>query len=194
MNCQFEKEESMPEEMTFARFGAPTFVGLKTGSMFNYAYSDEQAMMDSVRQWNRRFAGIGIHVLPLRCDRGRTLLYLFRPKKLAEDFRNSETVRILRRYGYNPREPNKCIAQLLAKVREGKSFPHEVGLFLGYPPEDVRGFIDHRAEGFKCVGCWKVYGDEKAAKKTFEAYRKCTKSCCRLLESGCPIERIIVNI
>ena len=25
-------------------------------------------------------------------------------------------------------------------------FPHEVGLFLGYPPEDVRGFIENHAK------------------------------------------------
>ena len=38
------------------------------------------------------------------------------------------------------------------KGDESGEFPHEVGLFLGYPPEDVKGFIDHRANNFKCAG------------------------------------------
>ena len=40
--------------------------------------------------------------------------------------------------------------------RESGEFPHEVGLFLSYPPEDVKGFIDHRANNFKCAGLWTV--------------------------------------
>ena len=35
------------------------------------------------------------------------------------------------------------------KGDESGEFPHEVGLFLSYPPEDVKGFIDHRANDFK---------------------------------------------
>ena len=46
-----------------------------------------------------------------------------------------------------------------------------MGLLLSYPPEDVKGFIDHRAGGFKCAGLWKVYGDEAAAKRAI-AYLK----------------------
>ena len=45
---------------------------------------------------------------------------------------------------------------------------------LGYPSEDVIGFSEHRDEGCKCVGTWRVYGDESAARKTFRKYRKCT--------------------
>ena len=40
------------------------------------------------------------------------------------------------------------------KGDESGEFPHEVWLFLSYPPEDVKGFIDHRASGFKCAGLW----------------------------------------
>ena len=47
------------------------------------------------------------------------------------------------------------------KGGESGDFPHEVGLFLSYPPEDVKGFINHRAGGFKCAGLWKVCGDEE---------------------------------
>ena len=38
------------------------------------------------------------------------------------------------------------------KGDESGELPHEVGLFLSYPPEDVKGFIDHRANDFKCAG------------------------------------------
>lgn len=44
-------------------------------------------------------------------------------------------------------------------------FPHEVGLFLGYPPEDVEGFIENKARSCKITGYWKVYSDEEKAKR-----------------------------
>ena len=47
------------------------------------------------------------------------------------------------------------------KGDESGELPHEVRLFLSYPPEDVKGFIDHRAGGFRCAGLWKVYGNEE---------------------------------
>ena len=72
------------------------------------------------------------------------------------------------------------------------AFPHEVGLFLSYPPEDVRGFIEHRGHGSKCEGCWKVYGDAKRARATFRAYKKCTDCYCRRQATGTPIDRLAV--
>lgn len=68
----------------------------------------------------------------------------------------------------------KRLSCLIGRLRNNADFPHEVGLFLGYPPEDVRGFIENRASGFKLIGCWKVYGDVDAARKKFESFESCT--------------------
>ena len=70
----------------------------------------------------------------------------------------------------------------------------EVGLLLSYPPEDVKGFIDHRAGGFKCAGLWKVYGDEEKARSLFEKYRKCTEIYCTLWQSGLKLEQLAVAV
>ena len=75
-------------------------------------------------------------------------------------------------------------------MKEQSAFPHEIGLFLGYPPEDVQGFLDHRP--CKCSGCWKVYGDENKAKKTFDLYKKCERVYCQQLARGIDIERLTV--
>ena len=69
-----------------------------------------------------------------------------------------------------------------------------MGLFLSYPPEDVKGFIDHRASGFKCAGLWKVYGDEEKARSLFWKYRKCTEIYCTLWQSGSKLEQLAVAI
>ena len=58
--------------------------------------------------------------------------------------------------------------KLIERLRAYDEFPHEIGLFLSYPPEDVKGFIEHHAADFKYAGLWKVYGDEQRARDLFE--------------------------
>ena len=90
-----------------------------------------------------------------------------------------------------------AFSTLMRRLRESDDFPHEIGLFLSYPPVDVQGFIAHsanRAEGCKLVGTWRVYGDADAAKKTFEKYRRCTESYCRLWSDGVPLDRLAVVV
>ena len=69
-----------------------------------------------------------------------------------------------------------------------------MGLLLGYPPEDVQGFIEHRAQDCKCVGCWKVYGDEEKARSLFAQYKKCTEIYCALWQSGSKLEQLAVAV
>ncbi len=60
----------------------------------------------------------------------------------------------------------------MCRKREREDFPHEIGLFLSYPPEDVAGFIANHASLGKCTGTRKVYGDVQTAKITFARYEK----------------------
>ena len=69
-----------------------------------------------------------------------------------------------------------------------------MGLFLSYPPEDVKGFIENRAANAKCTGVWKVYGDEEKARSLFAKYRKCTEIYCTLWQSGLKLEQLAVAV
>lgn len=83
-----------------------------------------------------------------------------------------------------------CIARLSERVRKAPSFPHEVGLFLGYPAEDVDGFVRNRARGFKCSGLWKVYGDAAAAQKRFDEFEACTRRCVKQYRNGATLREL----
>ena len=183
----------MSEELLI-RHCAPTLAGLKTANMFTAFFEDEAELRETVRRLNVRFSRKGLQIVPLRYRSGRALLYVYRPKKLARDLLHGAAVEILSAGGYQPENPGKCIACLRRKLRENDEFPHEIGLFLGYPPEDVSGFICNKADNCKCVGCWKVYGDEAAALKTFAKYKKCTAVYTEQYARGKSIERLIVAV
>jgi hypothetical protein len=44
-------------------------------------------------------------------------------------------------------------------------FPHEIGLFLGYPPGDVKSFIENDGKNYACRTHWKVYHEPDAARE-----------------------------
>lgn len=171
---------------------SPTLAGVKTGNMFRCFYNSQKELFDDIRRLNRKLACKGLRVIPLRVDDKTALIYVYRPTKLKTDLEHCDAVCILKRYGYTCERPDRCVAELVIRMREQKEFPHEVGLFLGYPPEDVHGFIENHAQCAKCTGAWKVYGDEKKAQKTFAVYKKCTDIYCALHAKGKAIERLTV--
>lgn len=171
---------------------APTLAGLKTANMFTCPYESREDLLNSLRNVNHRLGRKGLRLLPLRFSEKKALLYLYRPARLRHDLAHSEAADLLRQNGYNPDCCEKCVLRLAQKLRTEVDFPHEIGLFLGYPPEDVRGFIQHGPDLCKCTGCWKVYGDEESAKKKFAQYKKCTRVYCDRWANGTDIERLTV--
>ena len=182
----------MSEEVLI-RHCSPTLAGMKTGNMFTAAFADETELREDLRAFNRRFAAKGLRIVPLRCRENRALLYLYRPKKLADDLKRSAARDILKENGY-PESTGSCVSYLRRRLMSSGAFPHEVGLFLGYPPEDVSGFIKNGAHACKCVGCWRVYGDEAKAKRTFAKYKKCAAVYRAQWAAGKSMERLTVAV
>ena len=183
----------MSDEMII-RHGSPTLAGLKTGNLFNCPYPGKKELLATLRSLNRRLAPKGVRIVPLHRSEEKVLLYIYRPGKLKQDFAVKEASDLLEAYGYSVDDPGKCIAELSRRLQEAEEFPHEIGLFLVYPSEDVKGFIENRAAGYKCSGCWKVYGNEQDAKKQFERYRKCTNVYCTQWANGKSIEQLTVAV
>ena len=180
----------MSEEI-IVRHCSPTLAGLKTGSTVTVCYSCPGELAECLRRWNRELNGKGLRVLPLRGRDNRALLYVYRPERLTRDLKNAEARQLLEERGYDASDIAACLRELTHRLRSGDAFPHEIGLFLGYPPEDVCGFI-HDACGQKCCGCWKVYGDVDSARLTFAKYKKCTDIYCRLFCRGISLSQLTV--
>ena len=72
-------------------------------------------------------------------------------------------------------------------------FPHEVGLFLGYPYDDVMAFIEHEGRDYLCCGCWKVYSHREQAEACFERYKRCTRDCEEMLGHGATLAQLAVT-
>ena len=173
------------------RHCSPTLAGLKTGNLFslNTAGAD---ITPEIRELNAVLVKKGLRLIPLRRNPRSTLIYLYRPGRLCEDLRSPEAACILQRKGYPCGDPGRCLATLVRRLAADETFPHEIGLFLGYPPSDVEGFMNSPREGVQCVGCWKAYGNRREAERIFASYRKCTDVYCHAAERGVPLEKLAV--
>ena len=185
----------MSDEM-IVEFCSPTLAGIKTGNLFSCECDDYKNLIKDVRRVNSILLKKGIKAIPVRCLNNRVLIYLYRPSFLEKDLCYKDTAILLKKLGYNVENMTQCVMCLknkLKNLKSNKEFPHEIGLFLGYPYEDVKGFIDNKGECSKCVGCWKVYGDEKAAQELFDKSRKCTEIYCRLYGRGSSLEKLTMT-
>lgn len=186
-----EEKFKMSEQLIIQQC-SPTLAGLKTGNLFLVEMESREQLKEEIRRINQRLCRRGIRMIPMKYNKGKALVYLYRVSKLKEDLNNSEAKKILEKMGYVCHDPEKCIIHLKERLENFSEFPHEIGLFLGYPPEDVKGFIENKAENFKCIGTWKVYGNEKQAKKKFSQFKKCIRIYSEQWMSGRTIEQLTV--
>jgi len=178
------------------RFGSPTLAGLKTGSLMSCPYDSKSETLAQIRLLNNILVPKGLCLYPLKFGKLRVLVYLFRPKMLEKDLNNEKAMEILKKAGYTSMNYSMCMMELIKRLKnfEKTSFPHEIGLFLSYPPEDVEGFIENKAKDYKIIGTWKVYGDEVMAKKKFDSYKKCTDIYCKQWYRDTDLSRLAVKI
>ncbi len=179
-------------EETIIRHCSPTLAGIKTGNLFRCSYRTREEMCSDMRHWNTVLSPKGLRIIPLRFGDDSALIYVYRPARLQKDLENDDACALLRERGYCIETPSRCVACLIRRLKESQEFPHEIGLFLSYPPEDVTGFLEHREADCKYTGFWKVYGDEEAAQKTFSRYKKCIDVYYRAWKNGRTLERLTV--
>ena len=156
---------------------SPTMAGLNTGSLFCCDAKTREELNNSVRDFNNRLVPKGVRFLPLRYRNGRALVYMYRPDRLENDLKKSRAKDILKKREYPVKSSELCIVELMKRIKSG----------------NVDGFINNGAKGAKCVGTWKVYGDESIAKRTFAQYKKCTKVYENAYDRHKSFDRLVVS-
>ena len=157
---------------------APVLAGLKPAGLFRYETRDCADLARRVRSWNEQLASKGLSVRVLKgCVRTHQfLIYVYREARLRAIFADEAVRAFLAREGYQlPQEQEQTgimLTQLSRRLCCSAEFPHEIGVFLGYPLTDVVGFIENRGRNFTCCGCWKAYGDPNAARRHFAQLSK----------------------
>lgn len=171
---------------------APTLAKMKTANMFNYKYESLNELKKEVEAANEKLNEKDVFIDILKITDSRALVYVYRKKMLEVDFAREGVVDLLRQYGYKTFILSEYFDTLKHHLMESDCFPHEIGLFLGYPLEDVLGFIKHGGKNCKHCGIWKVYSNECETLQLFAKFRKCTEVYSRVFTEGRTITQMTV--
>lgn len=181
-------------EEVFVEVCAPTFRGIKPSNLFRYQPDDRKKLLEKLDYWNSELELSGLRVRAIKeCSRtGAFLIFVYREKWLESILYKPSVRRFLKKTGYRM---EKCVDDYLNQLSDRlcleHDFPHEIGIFLGYPLEDVVGFIKNQGKNYTLSGYWKSYGDPKKARERFDSYRECTKACREKYRQGTPIIQLV---
>ena len=181
-------------EAVLVRQCAPTLAGMKPGSIFCFNHSPLEVSRQKVCQWNKQLApfGLTVQILLERPGSGSVIVFVYRHDCLEQMLSDDAYQRFLAEAGYERTNLDGLLEQLAQRLRTQPEFPHEIGVFLGYPLQDVIGFIENHGRNFTCCGFWKSYGDPAEMQVCFACYRRCIQTYVAMFEQGIPIERLAV--
>jgi hypothetical protein len=133
--------------------------------------------------YNRLLCRHGVRAEILCRYRTHTLILVYRPSLLWSQLQEEDVRNFLTSLGYCQWESLDSLLSQLKNRCAQHCIPHEIGLFLNYPLEDVIGFTEGGAQ-CKLCGYWKVYSDTDFARMRFRQFTSCREAYCRMIESG----------
>ena len=178
-------------EKIIAYHCAPALAGIKPSnlvSIFKNRVSDIHSELDKL---NKQLNCKDIYIEAIHECSSRVLSIVYRKKVLERHLKSPDCADFLHAFGYPTQgTTEEYIDHLKERLSNSVEFPHEIGIFLGYPIHDIYGFIHHKDEGCLLCGEWRVYENAEKAQKLFLRYRACRKAVSKRMASGCTLAEI----
>lgn len=144
----------------------------------------------------RYLGGSRVICTPLYSGRGREILFLYRYEALEEYLKKQEVRNFLAGYGYLDRSVSGVLLRLRKRyadyVEKRWEFPHELGVILEYPVEDVEGFIRNQGKNCLTERYWKVYHNQERAEEIFRQYDQVKETAMSEIVSGYTLSQVAV--
>ncbi len=123
--------------------------------MFSVKTKNYPHLKNEISSINNTLNQNGLMVIQImRCE-AYSLLFVYRPLELEMVLLTSSVSEFLESCGYNMSGSlEDILKELFSKLSCNKDFPHEVGVFLGYPLEYILGFVKYQGKNFKMFGYW----------------------------------------
>lgn len=149
---------------------APTMSGLKTGTMVNLTNGNKLTKdMWEIYKDHNEFS-IPLNYVELRESKNTILILFYNEKLLLNRLEEKEVKNFLTNFGYeNCKSIEDHLKILKNNFKQLNKCPNEVGIFLGYPLEDVVDFHCSKDE-CKLIGYWRYYNNENFAREEFRRY------------------------
>ena len=183
--CEMEADDV---ELQLALQCAPLITGLKISNLLTIS-------PEGFTQVGRIVESSVLSLYPLLETEEKMVILLYREDRLEKYLKMPQVQKLLREAGYESDRLEDILPVFCDRyetyAERGKPFPHELGLLLGYPPEDVEGFIIYEGKNSLCEGYWKVYAEPQKKLRLFAQYDKAREWLLDLLYCGVGMEDIV---
>ncbi|TCL57555.1 uncharacterized protein DUF3793 [Kineothrix alysoides] len=167
---------------------APLIAGLKVSNLL-IIRRDKLAQLIAILR------STSISCYALRDSGEKITLLLFNKTKLVSYLKQERVIKLLAGMGYRENSLYDILPIFRERYRKYMSdkiqFPHEMGVLLGYPIEDVEGFIRHNGRNSMLTGYWKVYENIAAKEQLFHRFEIVKETMLQLVFFGVGMEDII---
>ena len=161
-------------EVKIANQCAPVLAGVKPSNILVLENKHVREVVSAVE-------GTGLSFRCLYAGDEQNIWLLYRKEALESWVSQEEVKNFLKEYGYTEDTLERLLVRFGQRFRQYRNnnkevtFPHEMGVFLGYPMADVIGFIENEGRNYLHSGYWKVYENVEAAKELFKTYEMLKK-------------------
>jgi hypothetical protein len=126
-----------------------------------------------------------LNIIVLKSRSQALLLLCFNNDHLERHLAHVGIRSMLQKAGYkNGASCEELVTELCCRIDMDDSFPHEIGLFIGYPAKDVAAFMGMVNLPFACQGLWRIYGNPTQSLELAERYRCCRQRMGAILATG----------
>ncbi len=175
-------------ELQMALQCAPLISGLKLSNLLIIR-------PDQLREVKHILRGTDICCRVLLVTDEKITVLLYHQERLGVYLSETGVEKLLRKMGYESQNIDEILPVFCVRyqtyMKEKQAFPHEMGILLGYPIEDVEGFINNNGQGFLCTGYWKVYGNLPAKERLFRRFEQVRETMIQLISCGMSVVDII---
>ncbi|WP_105301707.1 DUF3793 family protein [Anaerococcus marasmi] len=172
---------------------SPVLCGIKAANLFQIRSTDLSYVRSVIKSWEEAIKTCKSCDLKFKLIAKKEkgfLVLAYRNMKLETILEDEETEVFIRNFGYDTENLAKCLNRLAIRLKVD-DFPHEIGLFLGYPLDDVKAFIKNKGKNFVLNGTWKVYYDDESKRQIFKSYKESKERCSMIIKNGGNIHELV---
>lgn len=184
----------MSFEESLIHNASPTLASIKVANLYNFHFATMKECARTIKHFNSVMNAKGIYIELLKRADDFYLIYVYRKSHLEEALCNPSIREFLYSIGYPKDGGSEAYLDVMKKrLALNKEFPHEIGVFLGYPLSDVISFIETKGKGCLVCGDWKAYHDEQTARCLFGKYKHCKEVYVRTYRNGRAFYDLVVR-
>ncbi len=162
---------------------APTIASRKPATLMNITNANGGLLDAWDCRKNHLFADSEIGYYELKRTEKNAIVLFFNHTRLGELLQKRSVTKFLTECGYRSDSIEYALSMLRARYAV-RGCPPEIGVFLGIPLKDVKGYMGLNSLRNTGCGMWRIYGDPVPSEKRMDEYRSARDVVTRRLFSG----------